>query len=82
MTPALLRQLRQAVHRLGKEAATYRFTREEKDGLAEVIYQQSKAGIKACENEIVRIGVNWLLQDYRAKGEKSLVALTLRALRE
>ena len=82
MTPALLRQLRQAVHRIGKEAATYRFTREEKDGLAEVIYRQSKAGTKACENEIVRIGVNWLLQDYRSKGEKSLLALVLRALRE
>ena len=78
----MLRQLRQAVRRIGKEAATYRFTREEKDGLAEVIYQQSKAGVRACENEIVRIGVNWMLLDYRAKGENSLLASALRALRE
>lgn len=46
-TPTMLRELRQSVRRIGKEAATYRFAREEKDGLIEVIYQQSRVGIKA-----------------------------------
>jgi len=82
MVPAMLRQLRLAVRRIGKEAATYRFTREEKDKLAETIYTEGRAGIKTCENEIVRIAVNWLLEDQRARGEISVLAQALKALRE
>ena len=82
MPPAMLRQLRQEVRQIGKEAATYRFTREEKDKLAETIYTQSRAGIKTCENEIVRIGLNWLVEDHRARGEISVLAQALKALRE
>ena len=82
MVPAMLRQVRQAVRRIGKEAATYRFTREEKDKLAETIYTEGRAGIKTCENEIVRIAVNWLLEDQRARGEISVLAQALKALRE
>jgi len=78
----MVARIRRAVRRIGKEAATYRFTHEEKDVLAEVIYRQSRIGIKACENEIVRIGVNWMLEDYRVKGESSLLSLTLKALRD
>ncbi|MHB1357919.1 MAG: hypothetical protein ACYCZF_18265 [Anaerolineae bacterium] len=82
MVPAMLRQVRQAVRRIGKEAATYRFTREEKDKLAETIYTEGRAGIRTCENEIVRIAVNWLLEDQRARGEISVLAQALKALRE
>jgi hypothetical protein len=77
---AMLDALRLAVRRIGKEAATYRFTREEKERLAEIIYRQSRAGVRTCENEIVRIGVNWLLQDHRARGDASLLSLALKAL--
>jgi len=81
MTPTLLKGLRQAVRRIGKEAATYRFAREEKDQLAETIYAQRRAGIKTCENEIVRIGLNWLIAEHGARGEKSVLARALKALR-
>jgi hypothetical protein len=82
MTPAMLKPLRQAVRQIGKEAATYRFTREEKNQLTETIYTQSRAGIKTCENEIVRIAVNWLIADHRARGETSVLSQALTALRE
>ena len=82
MTPAMLKALRQAVRQIGKEAATYRFTREEKDKLAETIYAQGRAGIRTCENEIVRIAVNWLIADQQARGESSVLAQALKALRE
>ncbi|MHB1357909.1 MAG: hypothetical protein ACYCZF_18215 [Anaerolineae bacterium] len=82
MVPAMLKQLRQAVRRIGKEAATYRFTREEKDKLAETIFAESRVGIKTCENEIVRIAINWLLEDQRARGEISVLAQALKALQE
>jgi hypothetical protein len=73
-------ELRQAVRRIGKEAATYRFTSEEKEGLAEIIYRQNRAGVRTCENEIVRIGVNWLIQDHLARGNASLLSRALKAL--
>ena len=82
MTPAMLKPLRQAVRQIGKEASTYRFTREEKDKLAETIYAQGRAGIRTCENEIVRIAVNWLIADQQARGESSVLAQALKALRE
>lgn len=82
MTPAMLKPLRQAVRQIGKEASTYRFTREEKDKLAETIYTQGRAGIRTCENEIVRIAVNWLIADQQARGEVSVLAQALKALRE
>jgi hypothetical protein len=78
----MLKALRQAVRQIGKEAATYRFTREEKEQLTETIYAASRAGIKTCENEIVRIAVNWLIADQRARGERSVLAQAWKALRE
>ena len=80
-TRDLVRRIRQAVHRIGKEAATYRFTRDEKIGLMEIVYQQGKVGIRTSENEIVRVGVNWLLQNHRMQGEGSILSLVLEALR-
>lgn len=81
-TRELVRQIRKAVHRIGKEGATYRFTHEEKAGLMEVVYQRGRAGIRTSENEVVRIGVNWLLLDHSAQGERSVLARALKALRE
>ena len=81
MTPTLLKGVRQVVRRIGKEAGTYRFTQEEKDQLSETIYAQRRAGIKTCENEIVRIGLNWLMAEHRARGGKSVLARALEALR-
>lgn len=76
-----VRRIRQAVHHIGKETATYRFTRDEKVGLMEIVYQQGKVGIRTSENEIVRIGLNWLLQNHRMQGEGSMLSLVLEALR-
>ena len=80
-TPAMVRRLRGAVVRLGKEAATHRFTQEEKDDLARIIYEQGRNGLRTCENEIVRIALHWLLEDHRSRRERGVLSRTLRALR-
>lgn len=82
MAAATLRWLRQAVRRIGKEAATHRFTAQEKADLAQIIYEQGRQGVKTCENEIVRIAVNWLLAEHRAREGQSVLAQALKALRE
>ena len=80
-SPALVERLRKAVKAGGKEAATHRFTAQEKAKIADVVYTYGREGYRTSENEIVRIGANWLLEDYRAHGQGSVLHRVLRALK-
>ena len=71
---------RKAVKQIGKEAATHRFTLEEKNMLADIEYSYRRQGIRTSENEIARIAVNYLAQDYRKNGENSILAKILKLL--
>ena len=82
VTPGEVRRLRKVVKQLGKEAATYRFTREEKDQLSDVIHTCRRRGYRTSEVEITRIAVNHLVGDYRVGGRNSVLHRVLRALRE
>ena len=77
-----VRRLRKVVKEFGKEAATYRFTREEKEQLSDIIHTCRRQGYRTSEVEIARIAVNWLLGDYRERGKRSLLYSVVRALRE
>ena len=79
-TPAMVKGIRKAVKQLGKEAATHRFTREEKDAIARIVFTYGQQGVKTCENEIARIGINWLLADYQVNGRHSILHKVLAAL--
>ena len=59
-----LDEIRKAVKQLGKDAATHRFTAEEKGALADIVYTY----------------VNWLLQDYHQNGGISVLARMLEEL--
>jgi hypothetical protein len=72
--------VRAAVKVFGKEAATHRFTVEEKKVIRDIVYAYEGRGIRTSENEISRIGVNFLIEDYRANGENSLLHKVLTAL--
>ena len=78
----LIETIRNAVKALGKEAATHRFTPEEKKAIADLIYTYRNKGLRTSENEVARIGVNFILQDYRENGEESILARTLKALNQ
>ena len=66
----MIQTIRAAVKQFGKEAATHRFTPDEKKAVAEVIFAYRNRGIKTSENEIARTGVNFLNEDYKLNGEK------------
>lgn len=74
--------IRKAVKELGKEAATHRFTPEEKKAVADLIYTYKNRGLRTSENEITRIAVNFILHDYQEHGEESILARALKALNE
>ena len=74
--------IRKAVKHLGKEAATYRFTQEEKKALADIVYTYKGQGIRTSENEITRIAINYLVENYKQDGENSILARVIERLNE
>jgi hypothetical protein len=82
MGPAKLETIRQAVRQIGKEAATHRFTIQEKDALKEIEYTYGRKGIRTSENEITRIAVNHLIQDFHENGDSSILARVLEKLNQ
>ncbi len=76
----LLEAVRRAVKQIGKEAATQRLTLEEKKALRAIEFTYAQQGIMTSSNEIIRIGMNYLLQDYQRHGETSILANVLKRL--
>jgi hypothetical protein len=76
----IIESVRKAVKEFGKEAATHRFTVEEKKAIADIIYAYRSRGIRTSENEIARIAVNFIVNDYWENGETSILDRVLRAL--
>jgi hypothetical protein len=79
-----IKTIRKAVRRVGKEALFLRVTSEEKRILESIVYSFNEKhrgeGYKTSENEIGRIAINLLLEDYQADNSKSVLACTLAAL--
>jgi hypothetical protein len=76
----ILEVVRKSVKQIGKEAATHRFTADEKAVLADIEYTYQRQGIKTSENEITRIAINYLTEDYQRHGEQSILAKSLKRL--
>jgi outer membrane biosynthesis protein TonB len=72
--------VRKAVKQLGKEAATHRFTLAEKNLLTDIEYTYKRKGIRTSENEITRISINYIIEDYQQNGEESILAKILKKL--
>ena len=84
MTPryhdAIIEAVRKAVKGFGKEAATYRFTVDEKKAIADIIYTYSGQRVKTNGNEITRIALNFIISDYEENGENSVLHKVIKAL--
>jgi hypothetical protein len=84
MTPSnkvdSLELIRREVKQFGKEAATHRFTAREKAELKDIEYTYQRQGIKTSENEITRIAINFILDDYKVNGQISILAKLLTLL--
>jgi hypothetical protein len=78
----LIDLVRKAVKEFGKEAATHRFTEAEKKEIGDLIYTYKNRGIKTSENEITRVAVNFIVEDYKENGENSVLHKILEALNE
>jgi len=72
--------IRKAVKGVGKDSATYRFTPEEKKALLELGFSYKVQGYKTSENELVRIAINFILEDQKQNGRNSVLQKVLDAL--
>jgi hypothetical protein len=79
-TTPLLERTRRAVKHLGKEAATYRFTVDEKKLLKKIGHEYALKGIRTSENEITRIAINYVMEEYRQHKDTSILARVLELL--
>jgi hypothetical protein len=82
MADDALEIVRRAVRTLGKEAATYRFTQDEKRALASIVYAHKERGIRTSENEITRIALNYLIEEHRRNSTNSILARVLALLNQ
>lgn len=73
--------IRRIVKRTGREVSFVRLSAEEKGRLADIVYTYKRQGVRTSENEINRIAINLLLEDYDANGGASVLARVLAALR-
>jgi len=64
----------------GKVVSYVRLSQQEKRELAEMVHEYKRQGIHTSENEINRIAVNFMIEDYQANGKGSLLARVLEAL--
>lgn len=78
----MVEQIRRAVKEVGKEAATHRFSAEEKQAVGQIVFSYKQQGIRTSENEIARISINYLVRDYRQRGSQSILAQILKELNE
>ena len=72
--------IRKAVKHTGEKVTYIRLTKAEKGEVKDIVYTYDKQGIETSENEIGRIGLKWLIEDYKENGQQSILAKVLTAL--
>ena len=76
--------IRKTVKQVGKDTLYVRLTPDEKHQVVSLVYGLNEMyrgeSRKTSENEIGRIGVNFLLEDYKANAKESILAKVLSAL--
>ncbi len=78
--PEIIERIRKIVKIPGKEVSFIRLTPDEKAQFADIVYAYKRRGRKTTENEIGRIAVNLILEDYKDNGQTSVLARVLDAL--
>ena len=78
----VIEYIRQAIRQTGKEAGTYRITREEKKALLELCYSFRLSGIRTSENEITRIAINYLIHDHKSDPKDNILDCVMEAIHQ
>ena len=75
-----IERIRKVVKDNGREVTYVRLSPEEKQLVKDLVYTYGRMGIKTSENEIVRIALNYILEDYQESGKESVLEKVIEAL--
>lgn len=70
---SVLAKISKTVREIGKEVSYTRLTQEEKRRVLDIIYSFKSDGVKTTENELMRIALNFLLEDYDLQKKGSIL---------
>lgn len=74
-----VRKLREALIEDHPVNNTFRYSQESLDALRDVVYElEVKRDLKTSRNDIMRLGLAWIVDDYRANGANSLLVAVLK----
>lgn len=77
---SMIESIRRVVKETGSEVAYARLTPAEKRQLQDVVYSYKRQDTETSETEVIRIGLNALLEDYQEHGKESTLARVIAAL--
>lgn len=61
---------------------TFRYSQDSLDAVRDIVYElEVKRGIKTSRNDVMRLGLAWLVDDYRTRREQSVLVQVLKAER-
>jgi hypothetical protein len=85
MTPrnhdSMIASIARSVREVGKEVSTYRLTVQEKETLAEIIYHFRREKCRLSENEIARIAINLLIEDFETDKKSCMLSRIAEAMK-
>jgi len=70
-----------SVREVGKEVCTYRLTQKEKTALVEIIYHYRMRNSRLSENEIARIAINFIIEDFKADKKDCILSRITEAMK-
>jgi len=71
---AMIADIEKAIREIGKEVCTYRLTEKEKTSLVEIIYHYRMRKYRLSENEIARIAINFIIQDFNSNKKDCILS--------
>lgn len=76
----IIEVVRRTVKTTGKEVGYVRMTPAEKRALKDIAYAYSRQEKRTSDTELIRIAMNCAIEDYRRRGEASMLARVIAAL--
>lgn len=74
-----VRQLRDALREEHPVHNTFRYSRRDLDRLRDIVYElEVKRRLKTSRNDVMRLALVWIIDDYRERGPDSLLVAALR----
>ncbi len=72
-------RLRQALFDEHRVHNTFRYSQADLDAVRDIVYElEVRRSIKATRNDVMRVGLAWIIDDYQANGPSSVLVAVLK----